>query len=274
MRTITVLNQKGGVGKTSTCHHLSGVLAETGRRVLLVDNDPQSSLSQGFFGPVATRAFDPSETIAAIYRGDRPYPDQVIRPTGLAGVDIVPGSRAASLHNVPAPYDRDDDEQRCLRSFLEEVGDESYDVCLIDCPPNLHLCSWSALVASDYLVVPLQPEDYGAQGIMDVQESVDLVQAGPNPSLKLLGFLLTMVVARKSVHQIFERNIRTLYGEDVFASVVPESAPYAEAIMERKTISQYKPKGSPAKSIRAVAEELLARIGSVESVATPLEVVS
>src|SRR3954471_20813901 len=83
---ITLLNQKGGVGKTSTCHHLSGTLAQLGRRVLLLDNDPQSSLTQGFWGPVATRALDPSATIAALYAGDRPFPGQVIHPTGIPGV--------------------------------------------------------------------------------------------------------------------------------------------------------------------------------------------
>ena len=76
-------------------------------------------------------------------------------------------------------------------TFLAELGD-NYDLVLIDCPPNLHLCSWAALVASDYVLVPLQPEDYGAQGIADVQASISRVQSGPNPGLKLLGFLITM----------------------------------------------------------------------------------
>src|SRR3954452_3068900 len=90
---ITMLNQKGGVGKTSTCHHVAGTLAQMERRVLLVDNDPQASLTQGFWGPQATRQLDPSQTIAALYAGYSPFPDQVIHPTGIAGVDLLPGSR-------------------------------------------------------------------------------------------------------------------------------------------------------------------------------------
>jgi chromosome partitioning protein len=84
---LTLLNQKGGVGKTSTCYHLAGTLAQLGRRVLLVDNDPQSSLTQGFLGPQATRQINPAETIAGIYSQDA-LPDQAIRPTGVAGVDL------------------------------------------------------------------------------------------------------------------------------------------------------------------------------------------
>ena len=83
---------------------------------------------------------------------------------------------------------------------------------MIDCPPNLHLCSWAALVASDHLIVPLQPEDYGAQGIIDVTESVARVLAGPNPDLHLLGYLITMINARKTIHRLYEETLRERYG--------------------------------------------------------------
>jgi chromosome partitioning protein len=256
---VTALNQKGGVGKTSTCHHLAGTLALLGRRVLLVDNDPQSSLSQGFWGPVAARQLDPAETIAAIYRGDEPFPEQVIRPTGIAGVDLVPGSRYANDFNLPRPHETPYETQACLRAFLDGVR-ERYDVVLIDCPPNLCLCSWAALVASDCLIVPLQAEDYGAQGIMDVQDSVALVTAGPNPGLLLLGYLITMFNARKTVHKLYEQRLRELYGADVFATMIPHAADYPEAIAWRKPVALYKPKGAAAKAIRSLADEIEARL--------------
>jgi chromosome partitioning protein len=259
VRTITMLNQKGGVGKTSCTHHLAGALASMGKSVLLLDNDPQSSLSQGFWGPVASREIDPAETIAALYRGDRPFPDQVIKPTGIPGIDLVPGSRVATDFNVPRPHEADEETQHCLRSFLGEVAG-SYDLALIDCPPNLHLCSWAALVASDYLIVPLQPEDYGAQGIIDVQESVSGVQAGPNPGLSMLGYLLTMVVPRRSIHQLYAERLKALYGPDVFDATVPEAAVFVEAIARRLPVQQYKPKCEPARAIQALAVELLARV--------------
>jgi chromosome partitioning protein len=256
--TITMLNQKGGVGKTSCTHHLSGTLVAMGLRVLLVDNDPQSSLSQGLWGPKAARAIDPSETIAAIYAGDRPFPERVIKESGIPGLNFVPGSRAAVSFNVPDPHLLPEDRQRRLREFLEDLGPDAYDLALIDCPPNLHLCSWAALVASDALVVPTQPEDYGAQGLHDVQESVAMVRGGPNPSLRLLGYLLTRV-ARKAVHQLYEDTLRGQYGGDVFAARVPDSVAYIEAIAARKPIAQHRPKGAPARAIREVADEMLAR---------------
>src|SRR5262249_30120928 len=155
--SIVLLNQKGGVGKTSTCHHLAGTLAKDGRRVLLVDNDPQASLTQGLFGPQATRDLDPAQTIAAAYSGDA-VPEQIIRRTDIAGIDLVPGSRHAMKYNVPEPWAAGRDLQLSIREVIEHVRG-SYDLVLVDCPPNLHLCSWAALVAADHIIVPLQPED-------------------------------------------------------------------------------------------------------------------
>jgi chromosome partitioning protein len=263
MVVITMLNLKGGVGKTSCTHHLSGTLAQMGLKVLLIDNDPQASLSQGFWGPVAAIAIDPSETVAAIYRGDRPFPERVVKPTGVAGVDLVPGSMAATEFNLPRPEAQDIESQTCLRTFLEEV--EGYDVCLIDCPPNLHLCSWAALVASRFLVVPTQPEDYGAQGLRFVQASADSVRAIHNPGLRLLGYLLTRVSPRKGIHQAYEDMLRVQYRRDVFESKVPDLTGYVEAIAARLPVAQHKPKGPPAKAIRALADELLSRIEVAES---------
>jgi chromosome partitioning protein len=263
LAVVTLLNQKGGVGKTSTCHHLAGTLAQLGRRVLLVDNDPQASLSQGLWGPAAARAIEPAGTLAAIYSGAGDvFPEQVIRPSGVAGVDLLAGSRAVNDWNIPRPFEAPYEAQHCLRSFLEPVR-ASFDLILIDCPPNLCLCSWAALVASDALIVPLQAEDYGAQGIMDVQDSVGMVTAGPNPNLRLLGYLITMFNARKTVHRLYEQRLRELYGPDVFTTVIPHAADYPEAIAYRKPVALYKPRGAAAKAVRALADEALDRLGRV-----------
>src|SRR3954454_16696956 len=131
MAVICFLNQKGGVGKTSTCHHLSGALSREGAKVLLIDNDPQSSLTQGFWGPVATRQLNPAETVAAILGGEEPYPAAVIKPTGIPGINIIPGSRRATSYNVPDPHLVDPALQFSLRNFLEEVREEYADI-LID----------------------------------------------------------------------------------------------------------------------------------------------
>jgi chromosome partitioning protein len=256
---VTMLNQKGGVGKTSTCYHLAGTLAQLGRRVLLVDNDPQASLTQGFLGPQTTRQLGPAETIAAVYAQDA-IAAQVVRDVGVPGVALLAGSRLATDYNVPNPHEAEWPTQMALRDFLADVAD-GYDLVLIDCPPNLHLCSWAALVASDHLVVPLQPEDFGAQGIADVQESVDRVIDGPNPALSLLGYLITMHNARAAVHQVFEQRLRTLYGMSVFETMIPASLDFKEALIQRKPVAQYKPRGAAAKAVKALASEMAARLG-------------
>lgn len=260
MPVVTLLNQKGGVGKTSTCYHLSGTLAQMGRKVLLVDCDPQASLTQGFIGPEGMRALPPDQTVAAIFAGDEPFPGAVIQPV-MPAVDLLAGSRLATKYNVPEPQDASPEAQGCLREFLTEVRGR-YDHVLIDCPPNLHLCSWSALVAADYIVLPLQPEDFGAQGIAEVRASVSMVRSGPNPSLVLAGILVTRIATRKSVHQFYESQLREQYGDDVFAAMIPDSVDYLESILARKPVAAYKPKGAAAKAVRALAEELEKRLAA------------
>ena len=260
MRTITVLNQKGGVGKTSCCHHLAGAFTRLGKRVLLIDADPQASLSQGFYGPRAVQDLPPEQTIAAVFAGHLPFASDVVRPSGIDGIDLLPGSRAASIFNTPGPEFADEAQQRCLRRFVDEVLAEGrHDLALIDCPPNLHLCSFAALVASDFLIVPLQPEDYGAQGIADVRQSFELVTSGPNPDLKLLGYLLTMT-ARESVQAAFEASLRDDYPGQVFDATVPRMPVFKEAVAARRPIVSFKPKHQATARIKDVAEEILRRI--------------
>jgi chromosome partitioning protein len=265
--SIVLLNQKGGVGKTSTCHHLAGALANRGLRVLLVDNDPQSSLTQGLFGPQSTRQIPAERSIAACYAGADLFPSDVVRPTPIAGVDLIPGSRHASRYNLPAPHEQDYETRHRLADFMAEAR-EGYDFVLFDCPPNLHLCSWAAMVASDALVVPLQPEDYGAQGILDVQESVAMVRSTDNPALETLGFLITMFHARKTLHREYEATLREAYGHAVFATTIPNAIDFPEAIANRKPISDYKPRGAAAKAMSALANELLGRLGASPCSAT------
>jgi chromosome partitioning protein len=258
MPIISATALKGGVGKTTLIHHTAGALALAGKRVLCVDNDPQASLSSGVFGPSAVEQMDPAETVAALYAGLDPLPEQVIRPSGVEGVDVVAGSMAAARFNLPEPFAAPPGVQTCLRSFLAEVRDR-YDVILIDNPPNLQAASWAALIASDHLVVPVVPEDYGSMSLSPVLESVRLVAAGPNPSVVLLGLLLTMVQPRLGVHAAYERVLREIHGAGVFEARVPLAADIKEAISQRRPVTHYKPRGASARVFKAVAEELMAR---------------
>ncbi len=234
MPILTMLNQKGGVGKTSTCYHLAGSFAQAGKRILLIDADPQSSLTQGFLGPEATRRLDPGSTIASIFAGDEPFPAQVIRSSPFERIDFLPGSKKAARFNLPDPHEMDWMIQVSLREFLSQV--QGYDLIFIDCPPNLHLCSWAALIASDAIIVPLQPEDFGAQGMFDVNESIQRVRSGPNPSLRLLGYLITMAT-KKAAHQAYATLIRNDHGDEVFDTMIYESIDFVEAVAARKPLT-------------------------------------
>jgi chromosome partitioning protein len=268
MVTITLLNQKGGVGKTSTTHHLGGTLARTGLRVLLVDNDPQASLTQGFWGPQATSAVDPASSVAALYDPDRPaVPAALVRPTGFDGLSIVPGSDHLTPYNVPA-CDLWAGSQDGIRDGLGELDGE-FDVCLVDCPPNLHLCSWAALVASDAVLVPLQAEDYGAQGIAAVSVAIRAAQASANPRLGLLGYLITMYDKRLGIHAGYETLLREGYGDDVFGHQFPLMKDFKEAVAARQPISHFRPKSAAAKAVRAIADEALARLAVLGAAVGP-----
>jgi chromosome partitioning protein len=258
-RVIALLNQKGGVGKTSTAYHLAGTWAKTGRSVLLIDNDPQASLTQGFWGPQAMREIEAAVSVSALFDPDQsPIPEALIRPTGFPGVSIVPGSRHLTGANMRPPRDWAE-TQFGMRDFLDEAR-EGYDLVVIDCPPNLHLCSWAALVASDFLVVPLQAEDFGSQGLAPVQEAIAAVQSGPNSGLRLAGYLLTMFDKRLTVHLTYEAMLREMYGSEVFTASIPRAKDFVEAVASRVPVSHYKPKSAAAKAVVAVANELVDRL--------------
>ena len=261
---VAMLNRKGGVGKSSCCLHLGGSFARAGKRVLLVDMDPQASLSQGLFGPQATEALDRRDTVVALF-DDRcdPDPVRIIRPTPFDRLSIASGSNALERFNVPEP-EAAGEYQRVLRTFLREAA-PAFDVILIDCPPNLHLCSWNALLAADWVMVPLQAEDYGAQGITHVQRAIDAALAKYNPTLRLLGYLVSMFQKRLGVHMAYDHQLRQLYAGDVFAEFVPNAKDFKEAVAARMPLSAYKPRCASAKAMDAIAAEMVARAGRLSA---------
>jgi chromosome partitioning protein len=259
--TISFLNRKGGVGKTSCCHHLGGAFAEK-FRTLVVDCDPQCSLTQGLLGVKEALAVERGRSIAGLFdlRLD-PSPADIIRPTKWKRLDLAVGSAVLDEYNLPRP-ETHVGLQRVLPDFLQEVRG-SYDVILIDCPPNLNLCSWNALLASDFVVTPVQCEDYGSQGIAFASRFSDLARERGNPKLQPLGFVLTMV-GRLTIHQAYRQQIRSLYKDAVFETEIPYLRDYKEAITYGMPVGQYKSQSPAAKVIRRLAEELLERAGACQ----------
>ena len=140
-----------------------------------------------------------------------------------------------------------------------------FDLALIDCPPNVQLCSWAALVAADGVVVPLQAEDYGAQGLVAIRRSLARVTAEANPGLRLIGYLITMFNKSLGVHISYEADLRQVYGDDVFATVIPLAKDFKEAVILRQPVGIYKAASAAAKVIAGLADELLERTRGTRS---------
>src|SRR5262249_48565130 len=150
--TICFINQKGGCGKSSSCFHLAGHFASRGLRVLAIDADPQGSLSQGFFGSATVEQLSSRETLAAIFNEDEmASPELLVMPTPIERISVIRANAQLAKHNVPEPENAGM-KQFALASFLETVP--GFDLILMDCPPNLYLCSWNAMLASNFVVIP------------------------------------------------------------------------------------------------------------------------
>lgn len=263
--TICFINQKGGCGKSSSCFHLSGQFAAEGYRVLLVDADPQGSLSQGFLGPEFVEFLTPYETLATCFLESGAFVtlDQLVQPTGIAGLDILCANQSLARFNTPSP-ENTGLQQFALREFLSEA-DADYDLILIDCPPNLYQCSWNAMIAADVVVIPVPPEDFGTQGLRVVQQAIE--QAGKlNPKLRLLGLLVTRFDSRLVIHQQYQRKLRELYGDRVLETVIPEAAAFKVALACRKPITQFSHRSWAARLTSQLSREIFDRIhGSTEA---------
>ena len=260
MTRICFINQKGGCGKSSSCFHLAGAFAQLGQRVLLIDMDPQGSLSQGFFGSSAIENLSAAETVTALFDENHFFVDRrtLCVPTPVAGIDIVRSNQTLATFNIPSP-EKLGLQQFALREFFTEVHD--YDLVLIDCPPNLYQCSWNAMLAADHVVIPVPPEDFGTQGLRVVHQAIEHARQ-LNPNLELLGHLVTRFDGRLLVHQSYEAKLRTLYGATVLDTVVPETSAYKVALACRLPVNQYNPKVKASKLTTTLADELLSRIDS------------
>ncbi len=257
---ICFINQKGGCGKSSCCFHLGGHLATAGQRVLLVDADPQGSLSQGFLGPARIEVMPMHDTLAACFSGEDLPVDaaQLIRPTGFDRLDLICANQTLAPYNSPCP------EQSGLAQFgLQQLLSDltNYDLVLIDCPPNLYQCSWNALVAADHVVIPVPPEDFGTQGLRVVHQAIEQARQ-LNPKLQLLGHLVTRFDGRLLVHQAYDQRLRTMYGAAVLSTVVPEAVAFKLALAQRTPVTLACPDTKAAQATAALAREIAERMAN------------
>lgn len=260
---ISVINQKGGCAKSSTCFHTAGYFAKNGYRVLLIDADPQGSLSQAFFGSATVEAFTAGQTLSAIF-DDTCFAvsvDKLKLATHIEGIDIVPANLHLGKHNVPEPTDTRM-SQFALATLLETASE--YDIVLIDCPPNLYQCSWNALLASDYVTIPMMADDFGVQGLRTVQEAIILAQQ-LNPRLALLGQVLTKFDRRVGIHREYESVLRRIYGDQIFTTVIQEASAFKMAVAAKMPVTHYRSWSRATRQTKSLALEMIERMEQQEA---------
>lgn len=251
-RIYAFANQKGGVGKTTTAVNLGAYLAAAGRRVLLIDADPQANATSSL-------GIDPAAQTISLYDAlirRRPLGETII-PSTQPGLYLVPSAAAlagAEVEMVPLLA-----REYLLRRALETLND-TYDHILIDCPPSLGLLTINALTAAtDGVIVPIQCEYLALEGLGRLWQTIQLVRESLNPQLYISGMVLTMFDARTNLAEQVVREVRTHFPQQTFRTVIPRSVRLSEAPSYGQTILAYAPDSAGALAYRALAAELLAR---------------
>lgn len=253
-RTIVFVNQKGGVGKTTTAINLGAYLAIGGKRTLLVDFDPQANLTSG------VGASGGGKGIYEVLSGSLRTRDALVR-TKIDGLSLIPSSIDLSGATVEL-VDRDD-RNIYLKRLLGEVADD-FDYILIDCPPSLGVLTLNGLMAADEVLIPLQCEYFALEGLSLILNTVSLVQKSMNPRLKVGGIIFTMYDSRTKLAQDVVQQVTEYFKDRVFRTIVPRNVRLSEAPSHGLPVALYDPTCIGAKSYEALAKELIARVEGIE----------
>lgn len=250
-RVLAVINQKGGVGKSTTVVNLSAALGENKRKVLVIDFDPQANTTSGF--GIETDEDDP--TIYEVLSGDASL-EEATRGTCAQGVYVVP----ASIDLAGAEIELVDQDRRemLLKDAIGAYKDE-FDFVLIDCPPSLGLITLNALAASDGVFVPIQCEYYALEGVTKLLETVRAVQGHMNPDLQIFGVLLTMFDRRTTLSNQVADEVRSYFGKTVFDTMIPRTVKLAEAPSHGVPITLYARYNNGSRAYLALAKEVIRR---------------
>lgn len=247
---VSVVNQKGGVGKTTTAINLAAYLAHLGKFVLLVDLDPQGNASSGL-GHDITNAPGTYEALAGVQRAR-----EVIVQTAHDGLHLLPAS--ANLAGASVELVSELNRERKLYQALLEVRN-NYDYVIIDNPPTLGLLTINGLVASDSVLIPVQSEYFALEGLGQLMQTIQLVRQSIKPELQVMGAVITMFDPRTKLSNQVLEELYKHFPEKIFRAVIPRSVRLAEAPSFGKSILQYDPESKASKSYERLAREFLMR---------------
>ena len=247
---IAIINQKGGVGKSTTAINLAACLGDLGKSALVVDFDPQGNATSGFGVDKDALKNDVYDALM----NDVPMED-VIVPSPVKGVDVVPATiqlAGAEIELVSVMA-----RESVLRYVLEHVR-ETYDYVFLDCPPSLGLLTVNALVAADSLLIPIQCEFYALEGLSKLLESMRMVKGRLNPNLDIFGVVMTMYDVRTTLSRQVVEEVRGYFGDKVFSSIIPRNVKLSEAPSHGLPINLYDPRSKGALAYAELAKEVVA----------------
>lgn len=252
-RIFAVVNQKGGVGKTTTAINLSATLAQSGRKVLLIDSDPQANATSGLGINKATVERSLYDTLV----DGAPVASVIAKNVaGIAGLDLVPSTLDLSGAEMALYTEQNFNRETVLKKALAAVKG-AYDCILIDAPPSLGLLTVNILTAADRLLIPIQCEYYALEGISQLLEIIERIKDRLNPSLDIAMVILTMQDPRTNLSQQVIEEVRSFFGDRVAQTVIPRNVRLSEAPSFGQPISQYDPRSRGAAAYWELAQEVM-----------------
>lgn len=249
---IVIANQKGGVGKTTTAINLSAACAQQGKRVLLMDLDPQANSSLSFLEPESING----SALELFTELNQPF-ENFLYPTKIKRLDVVPSK--ISLAKLEPKLVGDFDAIFRLRDRIEKIK-SNYDLIFLDTPPTLGIITVNALVAATHVLIPIQSSYFALEGTDDLLETIEKVRARPNPDLQILGVLVTLFDKRTTLSKDVEAHIRRVFGEKAFKTMITRSVRLEESPAHRETIFTYAPNSSGALEYNKLSKEVLKRV--------------